>query len=172
VTTNPAPVRFVPLTVPAMTALFDGDLDAGRERSGLPLTEAFVDPHAKRLWRRRIDQIAEDPSAAPWVAYAVISTQTEEVVGYAGFHGPPDDDGMVEIGYTVAPDQRRRGYAKGIVEALLRQAADSPSVTKVWATISPENVASQATIRDFGFKHIGEQMDEEDGLELIFEVSL
>jgi RimJ/RimL family protein N-acetyltransferase len=155
-----------------MSALLGDDLDAGRSLSGLQLTEAFVDPHAKRLWRRRIDQIAEDPSAAPWVAYAVISTQTDEVVGYAGFHGPPDSDGMVEIGYTVAPNQRRRGYAKGIVEALLQQASEAPGVSKVWATISPENVASRATIRDFGFEHVGEQMDDEDGLELIFELVL
>jgi RimJ/RimL family protein N-acetyltransferase len=155
-----------------MTALLDGDLAGGSELAGISLTEVFVSEHAQRLWRRRIDQIAEDPSSAPWVAYAVISTETGGVVGYAGFHGPPDADGMVEIGYTVAPESRRRGYAKGIVEALLRRAAAEPDVTKVWATISPDNAASQATIHDFGFRHIGEQMDDEDGLELIFEVSV
>jgi hypothetical protein len=39
----------------------------------------------------------------------------------------------------------------------------------VRATISPTNQASLATIAGFGFVENGEQWDEEDGLELIFE---
>ncbi len=34
------------------------------------------------------------------------------VAGRAGFHGPPDEVGTVEIGYSVAPDFRRRGRAR------------------------------------------------------------
>lgn len=37
-------------------------------------------------------------------------------------------------------------------------------------TIGPENTASLATISGFGFVEVGEQWDEVDGLELIFEV--
>jgi [ribosomal protein S5]-alanine N-acetyltransferase len=42
----------------------------------------------------------------------------------------------------------------------------------VRATISPGNVASLATIAKFGFAEVGEQWDEEDGRELIFEVAV
>ena len=91
------------------------------------------------------------------------------VVGYAGFHGPPDEAGMVEIGYTVDPSYRRQGFAKAIVTALLERAAAEPAVRTVRATISPTNQASLATIAGFGFVENGEQWDEEDGLELIFE---
>lgn len=38
------------------------------------------------------------------------------------------------------------------------------------ATISPDNTASLATIAGFGFAEVGEQWDQEDGLELVFEV--
>jgi hypothetical protein len=40
----------------------------------------------------------------------------------------------------------------------------------VRATISPGNAASLATISGFGFAEVGEQWDDEDGLELIFEI--
>ena len=40
------------------------------------------------------------------------------------------------------------------------------------ATIRPGNVASLATIAGFGFAEVGEQWDEEDGRELIFEVAV
>ncbi|WP_308401196.1 GNAT family N-acetyltransferase [Streptomyces sp. AC512_CC834] len=92
------------------------------------------------------------------------------VVGHAGFHGPPDEVGMVEIGYSIAPDFRRQGYARSALIELLRRAAAEPAVTTVRATISPDNVASLATISGFGFVEVGEQWDEEDGREVVFEV--
>jgi ribosomal-protein-alanine N-acetyltransferase len=153
-----------------MTALLEGNLARASAQAGVPLTPAFIGDHAMRLWKRRIDQIASDPDSEGWVARAAISEASGEAVGYAGFHGPPDENGMVEIGYTVAPEFRRQGYAKGIVVALLRRAAVEPGVTTVRATISPDNAGSLATVAGFGFEHRGEQIDDEDGLELIFEV--
>ncbi|MEU7642317.1 GNAT family N-acetyltransferase, partial [Streptomyces sp. NPDC039016] len=88
----------------------------------------------------------------------------------AGFHGPPDEVGMVGIGYSVAPGFRRQGYARSTLIELLRRTAAETAVTTVRATISPDNVASLATISGFGFVEVGEQWDEEDGLELVFEV--
>jgi RimJ/RimL family protein N-acetyltransferase len=35
------------------------------------------------------------------------------------------------------------------------------------ASVSPDNVASLATIKRLGFVKVGEQMDEEDGLEWV-----
>ncbi|MEU9217873.1 GNAT family protein [Streptomyces sp. NPDC048376] len=77
---------------------------------------------------------------------------------------------MVEIGYSVAPAFRRQGYARSALIELLRRAAAEPAVTTVRATISPDNVASLATIAGLGFVEVGEQWDEEDGREVVFEV--
>ena len=38
------------------------------------------------------------------------------------------------------------------------------------ASISPDNAASLATLAKFPFIHVGDQMDEIDGLELVFEL--
>jgi RimJ/RimL family protein N-acetyltransferase len=100
----------------------------------------------------------------------VVAEPEGVVVGYAGFHGPPDEAGMVEIGYSVAPGHRRQGYARTVLTELLRRAAAEPGVRTARVTISPENTASLATISGFGFVEAGEQWDEVDGLELIFEV--
>jgi RimJ/RimL family protein N-acetyltransferase len=77
---------------------------------------------------------------------------------------------MVEIGYSVSPEFRRQGYAQAMLAELLRRAAAEPTVRTVRATISPGNAASLATISGFGFAEVGEQWDDEDGLELIFEI--
>ena len=42
----------------------------------------------------------------------------------------------------------------------------------VRATIRPDNVASLAVVRRGHFAHVGEQWDEVDGLELVFEKKL
>ncbi|MET9823374.1 MULTISPECIES: GNAT family N-acetyltransferase [Streptomyces] len=154
-----------------MSALLDGDLSEAGRVAGVTLTEYFVTDRARWLWRYRLDQMAADPGRARWMARQAVVGDEGLVVGHAGFHGPPDESGMVEIGYSVAPEFRRQGYARAALTELLRRAAAESAVRTVRATIGPGNVASLATIAGFGFVEVGEQWDEEDGLELVFEVS-
>ncbi|NUR85775.1 MAG: GNAT family N-acetyltransferase [Nonomuraea sp.] len=153
-----------------MSALLDGDLPAAGKTAGVALTDYFLTDQAQWLWRMRIDQTAADPGHARWYVRQAVTGPEGVVVGHAGFHGPPDEAGMVEIGYAVAPEFRRQGYGRAILIELLRRAAAEPAVKTVRATISPDNTASLATIAGFGFVQIGEDWDEQDGRGLIFEV--
>ncbi|MGW2024457.1 GNAT family N-acetyltransferase [Streptomyces decoyicus] len=153
-----------------MTALLDDDLAQASAEAGVSLTEHFVTDRAKWVWRYRVNQLTSDPGSAGWLTNAVVAEAESAVVGYAGFHGPPDEAGMVEIGYSVAPGYRRRGYARAILTELMHRAVAEARVRTVRVTISPDNAASLATISGFGFVEVGEQWDEEDGLEIIFEV--
>lgn len=169
-TTAHPTVRLVLIPFDALEALLTGDLDRASTITGLPLPEPFItDKAALWLWRYRRDQILREPESAPWLARAVVSVPDGTVVGNAGFHGAPNDAGMVEIGYGILPDYRRRGYGRAAAAALLREAAESPGVRTVRASISPDNVASLALARSFGFVQVGDQWDDEDGLELVFE---
>jgi [ribosomal protein S5]-alanine N-acetyltransferase len=163
-------VRFVELSTAAMTALLDDDLAQASAEAGVALTEYFVTGRAKWVWRYRVNQLTSDPGSAGWLTNAVVAEPESAVVGYAGFHGPPDEAGMVEIGYSVAPGYRRRRYARAILTELVHRAVAEARVRTARVTISPDNAASLATISGFGFVEVGEQWDEEDGLELIFEV--
>lgn len=167
---SPKRVCFVELSGGVMSALLDGDLSAASKMAGVSLTEYFVTDQARWLWQFRLDQMAADPGQARWMTRQAIVGEKGLVVGHAGFHGPPDEVGMVEIGYSVVPGFRRQGYARSTLNELLRRAAEEAAVTTVRASISPANQASLATISGFGFVEVGEQWDEEDGLELVFEV--
>jgi len=158
-------VELVRLDVATMAALLDGDLPRASSLAGAPLTPYLLDE--AWLWRIRHDQVLADPAAADWVARAALVDG--QVVGHVGFHGPPDEAGMVEVAYSVDPLPRRRGHARRLLAAALAWAAEDPDVRTVRASISPDNVASLATIAPFGFTHVGEQWDDEDGLELLYE---
>ncbi|GAB2517354.1 GNAT family N-acetyltransferase [Nocardiopsis aegyptia] len=163
-------VRLVELGVPALAALADGDLDAASTAAGAELGTYFLGE--TWWWRLRQSQLMDDPHRAGWLAHVAVDADAggpSAAVGFASFHGPPDDHGMVEIGYAVAPEFRRRGYARGIVAALIARAATAPEVTTVRAAISPDNPASLAVIAGFGFEHVGQQWEKADGLEYLYE---
>lgn len=162
-------IRFVELSGTTMAALLADDLAGASREAGVELTELFVNDQSKWLWNYRIKQIEDDPEAARWIVRAAVSEPEGNVIGHGGYHGPPDANGMVEVGYTVDPQYRRQGYAKAILTALIERAEAEPAVRTVRASISPTNAASLATIAGFGFLEAGEQWDEEDGLELLFE---
>lgn len=65
---------------------------------------------------------------------------------------------MVEVGCTVLPNLRGRGYARAALAALVAQAAGSPSVRVVRASVQPDNAAPLALVRRAGFVEVGEQL--------------
>lgn len=56
-----------------------------------------------------------------------------------------------------------------MLRTAMEWAASASGVRTVRAAVSPGNTASLATLRPFGFERTGEQWDDEDGLELVFE---
>ena len=152
-----------------MLALLDNDLAGASTIAGLELTDFYTSGDITWLWRIREKQILENPESENWAASVVVDDETGVAVGHAGFHAPPDENGMVEIGYSIDPRERRQGFARATVAALLARAASDDRVVTVRASISPDNTASLATIAGYGFEEVGEQIDEEDGLEVVFE---
>lgn len=159
-------IRFVLLSPETLTALIDGDLAAASASAGVELSEYVLGE--TWLWRMRRDQIARDPASQDWVARAVVDAESGQAVGHGGFHGPPDEQGTVEVAYSVDPAFRRRGYARAILAALIERATGDPAVRGIRASIRPDNTGSLATVNGFGFAKIGEQWDPEDGLEDVY----
>lgn len=166
----PPRVRIVHLTAPVFLALANGDLATADAASPVRLSECFAASEWRGVWKMRLKQVEENPASAAWVTGVIWDEVQQVAVGRAGYHGPPDSSGMVEIGYAVDPAYRRRGYARAALEALLQRAAREPQVRTVRVTISPDNVASYRLASQYGFTEVGEQWDDEDGLEIIYEV--
>jgi len=169
--TMPA-VSLLPLDAGALEALIDLDLDAASRRAGVPLPEEFLKD--SWLWTLRLGQMLGEPEVAPWLVRAIVAEDgpgAGTAIGHAGYHGAPDERGMVEIGYRVIPAFRRQGYAQAAVTELLAYAREN-GATIARASVSPDNARSLRIVALFGFTQVGEQTDEIDGLELVFERAL
>jgi RimJ/RimL family protein N-acetyltransferase len=117
-----------------------------------------------------IDRIRELPDRREWLVRFIRLRDSGELAGHCGFHGPPESIGRAEIGYTVFPSYRGRGFAKEAARALV-DFAFAHGVDEVYASVRPDNAPSLAVVRALGFVPVGEQEDEEDGLELVFRLA-
>lgn len=161
-------LRLVRIGEPVVHALARGET---ANTSECPVTAYLIGDECVGLWRLRSKQLADAPADAPWVTRFVVVPGDDAPVGLAGFHGPPDEVGMVEIGYRIDPIQRRKGYARRALETLLAVARAHPDVRVARVTIGPDNHASRSLVEGYGFEEVGEQWDDEDGLEIILEVA-
>jgi RimJ/RimL family protein N-acetyltransferase len=119
----------------------------------------------------RVPQVKESPELNKWFVRFIVLSDTREVIGSISFHGAPDSHGMIEIGLGIEPAFQGRGYAKEALRAMWRWVAQFPEVKTLRYTVSPDNLASIAVIKHFGFDYKGQQMDDLDGPEDIYEMS-
>jgi len=99
-------------------------------------------------------QAAAGPDQERFGVWVMIERETNGVVGDVGFMGPPDD-GVVEIGFSVIPDRRRRGYATEAAQAIVDWALHEPGIRSVIARCDADNEASIRVLERVGFVRTG-----------------
>ena len=110
------------------------------------------DRDAMAFFKKRLE---ENPGAnAGWYAWYVLHStdggNARTLVASAGFFGPPVS-GQVEIGYSVLPEWRRRGFATEIVGALVARAFEYQDIDTVIATTAEANIGSKKALARHGF---------------------
>ena len=64
------------------------------------------------------------------------------VIGGVGFVKNPDETGMVELGYSIAPEYRRNGYTFEACDAMVKWAFGNAEVKTIKAQCQKENIPS------------------------------
>ena len=165
-----ARLDLVPLPAAVVAALVEGDLDRAAALAPFPLDASTFADDAYVLGLRHA-QLQAEPEQEPWLLHAMVLRGQARTVGRIGFHAPPDEQGSVEVGYTVAGPDRGRGYAVEALGGMLAWARGQ-GARRCVASIRPDNAASQAVARHFPFVRVGEQIDEIDGLEEVLVLDL
>jgi [ribosomal protein S5]-alanine N-acetyltransferase len=116
----------------------------------------FLDPPAFEWTLARLQDAAGQEY---WWLYFILLRDApggRKLIGSAGYKGPPDAEGTVEIGYGIVRDQHRKGYASETARELVARAFARPEIRRVIAETLPELVGSIGVLRKCGFRHIGE----------------
>jgi RimJ/RimL family protein N-acetyltransferase len=133
----------------------------------------------KDLIRLRMNNYRVDKKYISWGLHAVGLRKSMEMVGFIGFHTRPNPEYLkafapnaIEFGYTIFLPHRRQGFAEEAIKGLLNWAVDRHPLDNFIASVSPTNLASTALVKKLGFRKIGEQIDETDGLEFVYQLSV
>lgn len=136
----------------------------------------FTNPHLNLIQESgplgwRVPQVKADPSVNKWFVRFIVLKESKEIIGSTSFHGVPDSEGMMEIGLGIEEAFRGKGYAKEALKGMWSWVCTFPEVKTLRYTVSPDNLPSIAVINYFGFEYKGQQMDDIDGPENIYEMS-
>lgn len=136
----------------------------------------YTNPHRQLMdesgplsWR--VPQVKVNPECNKWFVRWLVLRESGEIIGSTSFHGVPNSVGMIEIGIGIQEQFRNHGYARESLLGMWLWALKDPQVKILRYTVSPTNTASIRVIGSFGFAYQGQQIDEEDGPENIYEIS-
>lgn len=122
---------------------------------GFPDARAAMPPGYKHL--------KAHPSAFGWWTYLFIHASDNTLIGMGGFKGEPDEDGIVEIGYSIATGYRKRGLATEAADGLVSHAFSHAHIKRVDAHTLPQKNASTRVLERVGMRNVGTVIDPADG---------
>jgi [ribosomal protein S5]-alanine N-acetyltransferase len=109
--------------------------------------------------------LKKDPSSSGWWIWYILLKNSNErqnpiLIGNTGFKGPPNENGMVELGYAILDGFQGLGYGTEAVSALIDWAFLNPKVQSISAETYPDLVPSMRVMEKCGMRLIGNGSEE------------
>ncbi len=120
-------------------------------------------PAAREAMHPCYEHLKFHPSVIGWWTYLFVHKGDAKLIGLGGFKGGPNEEGVVEIGYALAPAYRGMGLASEAARGMLQYAFSHPEVGRVVAHTLAERNASTRVLERVGLRHVGTVHDPEDG---------
>ena len=154
-----------PIVLVDATAEFLDAAIAGPARIGRLLDAAVAEswegfPEALPALRA---SYAARPAGQDWGTLLFVLGAPRTLVGLGGYKGAPSSDGVVEIGYAIAPAFQGRGLATAAVREMVSRAFAEPRVAAVDAHTLAQRNPSTRVLEKSGFERIAEKQDPDDG---------
>lgn len=131
------------ILVAASLELVEADLEA-QGRLGELMGARVPDNWPPDLYERQAmefarEQLKDAPQQTGWSFWYLLTRSRNncELIGICGFKGVADENGSVEIGYSILSQYRSRGYATEAVARLLIWAFNHHNVLEVCAETLP-----------------------------------
>lgn len=102
------------------------------------------------------NRILDNPDERGWLIWYFIHTENGNrvVVGNGGFSGAPDENGIVECGFSILEPAQKQGFATEAVGGLVKWAFSNPMLRKITARARPGNLASKSVLEKNQFQPV------------------
>jgi RimJ/RimL family protein N-acetyltransferase len=161
----------IPLNADAIDALLAQDERRLRALTGVSFpTPLRPPPLLEDVLPLVRDRLRADPGSLGWWTWLTVDRASRRATGAIGFGGPPDADGAVMIGYATYPGSDRRGFASEATRALIDWALAQPGVSRVCASIPPDNIPARRVAEKVGMRVAGTVWEEEIDDVLLYEI--
>ncbi|XQY90094.1 GNAT family N-acetyltransferase [Metabacillus sp. HB246100] len=99
----------------------------------------------------KVERFKKYPHENEWEGIIVLKEENK-IIGDMGFKGGPDHAGVLDIGYSIVPEYRGRGFATEMGKEMVRWGFKDENVKTIIATSNPENIASKKVLEKIGFQ--------------------
>lgn len=103
----------------------------------------------KLLFLYKIERFRKFPYENEWEGI-IIDKMDNCLIGDMGFKGGPNEKGIIDIGYSIVPSYRGKGFATEMGKAMVEWGLTQPNVKKVVATCKLDNHASIRVLEKIG----------------------
>jgi [ribosomal protein S5]-alanine N-acetyltransferase len=146
-----ARLEMITLTTDMMEAILKGDRVLHKKGNSYHLAPEWPLDVYKQFFPYKIERFSKYPRENEWEG-VIIDRKDQLIVGDMGFKGGPNEEGTIDLGYSIVPSYQGKGYATEMGRAMVEWALTHSDVKKVIATCNPDNVASIRVLEKIGFK--------------------
>ncbi|WP_404331668.1 GNAT family N-acetyltransferase [Mesobacillus maritimus] len=146
-----ARLEMITLSADMMEAILKGDRVLHEKGNSYYLAPEWPLEVYKQFFSYKIERFRKFPHENEWEG-VIIDRKDHLIVGDMGFKGGPNEEGIIDLGYSIVPSYQGKGYATEMGKAMVEWALTHSEVKKVVATCNPDNDASIRVLEKTGFK--------------------
>lgn len=150
-------LKIITFTVDMMESFLKGNSEIEKLTPYKVAPEYPLDVY-KQLFEYKIKRFRKFPKENEWEGI-IIHKNNNMIMGDMGFKGGPNEEGIIDMGYSIVPSYQGAGYATEMGKVMVNWGLSQPNVEKVVATCNPDNFASIRVLEKIGF-HITKKTDE------------
>lgn len=155
-------LTILPVDVPTYEAIVAGIDELGKHLN-VRVPAVFDPEFGMDPYRYPYNKLRDNPDESSWWLYLFIHPADRMLVGMGSYTGPPDEQGMVEIGYQIYEPYRNRGLAAETAIGLINRAFEHPAVSVVQAHTLAEENTSVRVLKKCGMTFVQAIDDPDDG---------
>jgi len=124
------------------------------ENLGFGIDENWPREDTRDILPIQLESLEKSKIPSGFDGWMIVKKDNMQVIGDIGFHGKPDENGEVEVGYGLVEKERGKGVGFESLQAIMEWAISQTSVKVIKADCLTYNMPSIRILEKVGMKEI------------------